>query len=136
MNRNRVLIAGLATGVFWVIVDFAGHGVILGNAYRELGQQGAINAEPAIPFLPLLVIANLVIGIAAAWTYAAVRPRLGAGPKTALMLGLVIFLILIPPNLSQMAWFKVTDAIKWGSVLIAAIHAFGGTLIAGWLYKE
>ena len=119
-----------------VIVDFAGHGVILGNDYMALGQQGVINAEPAIPFLPLLILANLVIGVATAWTYAAVRPRLGPGPNTALMLGLVIFLILIPPNLSQFAWFKLTDAIKWGAVGVAAIHAFGGTLIAGWLYGE
>jgi len=136
MNRNRILIAGLAAGVFWVLVDFVGHGVILRDAYMELGQQGVLNSEPAIPFLPLLIIANLIIGIASAWTYAAVRPRLGAGPKTALMVGLVIFIILIPPNLSQMAWSKFTPMIMWMSVLIAAIHAFGGSLIAGWLYKE
>jgi hypothetical protein len=136
MNRNRMLLAGLAAGVFWIVVDFVGHGAILGPTYQELGQMGVINTDPAIPFLPLLVIANLLIGIGLAWTYASVRPRLGAGPKTALMIGLVVFLILIPPNLSQMAWSKVTDAVKWGSVLISLIQAFGASFIAGWLYKE
>ena len=109
------------------------------NTYRVVmaaSGAGFIHAEPAIPFLPLLTLANLAIGIALAWLYAAVRPRLGPGPMTALLIGLVVFLILIASNLSQTAWSKVPDLVKGVSFVIAAVQAFGASLVAGWLYKE
>ena len=56
MNRNRILIGGLAAGVFFVVCDFIGHGMILQGAYMALGQEGKIHVEPQIPFLPLLVL--------------------------------------------------------------------------------
>jgi hypothetical protein len=136
MNRNRVILGGIAAAVLWIAVDFIGHGLILGESYRALGAQGVIHSEPQIPFLPLLMLANLAIGIGIAWLYAAVRPRLGAGPKTALLIGLVVYLVLIPPNLSQSAWTLMTADVKGLSYVIAAVQAFGASLLAGWLYQE
>jgi len=136
MNRNRVIISGLAAGVFWTVVDFAVHGGILAGSYLKLGQAGVINAEPAIPFLPLLVVANLIVGLVIAFLYAAARPRLGPGPKTALCIGLCVFLVLIPPTLSQMAWFKLTPDINTWTVIGGLIQTFGASLVAGWLYRE
>ncbi|MBI3993179.1 MAG: hypothetical protein HY342_07880 [Candidatus Lambdaproteobacteria bacterium] len=136
MNRNRIILAGLAAGILWIVIDFVGHGTMLMNTYAKLGAEGIIHAEPQIPFLPLLLIANLAIGLALACLYAAVRPRLGPGPKTALLIGLAVFLVLIPPNLSQAAWSKMTIDVKSWSFVIAAVQAFGASLLAGWLYKE
>ncbi len=49
---------------------------------------------------------SFVLGIAIVWLYAAIRPRYGAGPKTALCAGLAV-------------WFFVW---LWG---------FGGTVVMG-----
>jgi len=136
MNRKRILLAGLAAGVLWIVVDVIGHGMILMGSYRVLGEQGVIHSDPGGLFLPLLLLADLAIGIALAWSYAAVCPRLGPGPRTALCIALVAFLILIPPNLSQAAWTRMSLDVKTGSFLIAFVQAFGASLLAGWLYKE
>jgi len=45
---------------------------------------------------------GLVAGIIITWTYAAMRPRFGPGPKTALLAGLVIWLV-------GWAWQMVVD---------------------------
>ncbi len=41
--------------------------------------------------LLLLVLATFALGIMAVWTYAAIRPRLGAGVGTAACAGLLVW---------------------------------------------
>jgi hypothetical protein len=66
------------------------------------------------------VVFNLVLGIALVWLCAAVRPRFGPGPKTAVITGLA-------------AWFT-------NLVVIILIWEFFevpiATLAGAWLYQE
>jgi len=136
MNRNRILIGGLAAGVFLVVCDFVGHGMILRGDYMALGQEGKIHAEPQIPFLPLLVLSEFAVGIAMAWLYAVARPRLGAGPKAAILIALALIVVHVPGTLSKLSWDMYPMGVTGAGFLIAAIQAVGGTLIAGFFYKE
>jgi peptidoglycan/LPS O-acetylase OafA/YrhL len=82
------------------------------------------------------VIMDFVLGMLLAYTYAAMRPRFGAGPKTAIIVALVLWIFagiisanyLIMGIMSQGLWWTV--AIGYLVCLIVA------SLVAGALYKE
>ncbi len=135
MNRNRVIVAGLAAGVVWTAIDFAIHGGILAQTYEALVASGAINAPPGW-FLPLVVLANLWVGFTLAFIYASVRSTLGPGPGTALRIGFCVFIFYIPVLITQVAFYKLGTTVHLWSVIGGLAQTLGATLVAGWLYKE
>jgi hypothetical protein len=106
INLGRVLLGGLLAGVVLSVLEFVLNEPILGDqwtaAMESLGMAPPEGAGTMIAY----VVWNFVLGIALVWLYAAVRPRFGAGPKTAVITGLA-------------AWFLI-----W-------FLGFGGTVIAG-----
>jgi peptidoglycan/LPS O-acetylase OafA/YrhL len=82
------------------------------------------------------VIMDFVLGMLLAYTYAAMRPRFGAGPKTSIIAAVVLWIFagiisanyLIMGMMSQGLWWSV--AIGYLVCLIIA------TLVAGAVYKE
>lgn len=82
-----------------------------------------------------ILLVNLVSGILAVWLYAAVRPRLGPGPKTAACAGLLIrtFGGLLPNIWSGVMGlfpgaYLVKDTIAGLVLLVLA------TVIGAWVY--
>src|SRR2546423_14006753 len=87
-NRVRVVLGGLLAGVVINVVEFVTNGVVLkadwGQAMQALG-------KPAVPSGSAIAVYNVwgfLVGIAAVWIYAAIRPRYGAGAGTAARAGI------------------------------------------------
>jgi hypothetical protein len=85
INRTRVLLGGLVAGVIINIFEFVLNGVIITkdmeDALRALGRQLGMGE------LAMFTVWAFMVGVFAVWLYAAIRPRYGAGPKTALCAG-------------------------------------------------
>jgi hypothetical protein len=139
INLKRLLLGGLVAGLVMNISEAALHGGALGQDAAELFKSMNIPDSPHPVYLISLIVVTFVIGSASVWLYAAIRPRYGAGPKTAVRAGLAVWVLahlwsgvylgagfagLIPPKL---AWLPVV----WG-----LIEAPLGTLAGAWLYKE
>src|SRR5256885_13064365 len=96
INWGRVVLGGLLAGVVLNIVDFLTYGVGLkadmAAAMTTLGKSPAA-MDSAIP---LWVALGFVSGIGLLWAYAAIRPRFGAGGKTALIAGLAVWFFVGP----------------------------------------
>src|SRR5258705_363148 len=76
-----------------------------GKKIRGEQQGGHSLPRPRFPFAPGWVVLMLVMGFALVWLYAAVRPRLGPGPRTAITVGIVAGIIsALPDNLANAAW--------------------------------
>jgi len=91
INWGRVVLGGLLAGVVLNIVDWLTYGVWLkadmAAAMQALGKQpGALDSA-----IPLWVALDFVSGIGLLWVYAAIRPRFGAGVKTAVIAGLAVW---------------------------------------------
>ncbi len=88
INLKGVIIGGLVAGVVLNVFDFVLMGVVLKNdmaaAMQALG-------KPPVPdsMIPWFVVVDFLLGIALVWVYAAIRPRFGAGPATAVKAGLI-----------------------------------------------
>ncbi len=105
INMGRVILGGLLAGLVLNIGEFLLNEPILGKQW--VAAMEALNLPPiGGSAIGWFVAMSFALGIAIVWLYAAIRPRFGAGPKTALCAGLTV-------------WFFVW---LWG---------FGGTVVLG-----
>ena len=137
MNYGRVILGGLVAGLILNVGEFVLNGVLLHKAMVEWSGQHNLPADPGPTFLPVAVGLTFVLGIAMVWLYALIRPRMGPGPKTAIVAALVLwfgvcfYCSIIYGLLLQLPMNMVLIGIVWclGEYVIAAIAG-------AWLYKE
>jgi hypothetical protein len=138
INTGRVVLGGLAAGLVFNIVDAVINGLILtadfaDNATR-LGLDPAAMEAPAA--IAAWVVVDFLLGLLAVWTYAAMRPRFGPGPKTAILAAFPLFsaITLILFGFHVMGIFTAAVFIK-GTLCSGANMAIG-TLAGACVYKE
>ena len=83
MNWKRILLGGLAAGVLIDAFEGGLSGLLFGEQFRaEMARLGlGLQVGPGGGLF--FVAWGFIIGIVSVWLYAAVRPRLGPGPRTA-----------------------------------------------------
>ncbi len=81
---------------------------------------------------------GLVIGLAAVWIYAAIRPRFGAGPKTAFYAGLVSWVLasLVANTFFMVIPYMYPHHLALYATIVDLIACVVGTLAGAALYKE
>jgi len=136
INMGRVLAGGLLAGLVLNIGEFLLNGFVLATPMKEFMTRHNF-ADPGTNFIILAVGLTFVVGIVLVLGYACIRPRLGAGVKTAIIAGLF-------------AWFGVyfysgiTNGVLFGIpmnaialVIVWGLVEYAVAAVAGaWLYKE
>lgn len=125
------LVAGLIINVGETILNVA---VVGADFQRALTAAGVAESPHSVL---IFSVSGFVFGIVALWIYASIRPRFGAGPKTALYAGLAVWILysggfaafhLAVPFVPT----KIALAtLAWGSVELPL-----ATLAGASLYKE
>ena len=78
-----------------------------------------------------------VLSFILAWLYASVRATRGAGPGTALQLGILVgFAMGFPLNLSMATWSPLSRYFPLWWMIEMWVGAILATLVAGWLYRD
>ena len=136
INWSRVILGGLLAGI--VVNVFEGvAGTVLQEEYaaamEALGKSMEMSASTMIFYLAW----GFIYGIVAVGLYAAVRPRFGAGAKTAVGVGFVVWLIAyLMPSLG----YAVSGLFPTGLLLIGTVVGLAesviGTVLGAWVYKE
>jgi hypothetical protein len=139
INMGRVIGGGMLAGLIMNIGEAALHVGVLGqatqDAYKDLGK---VAVEDPMN-LTLLILLTFAQGILAVWLYAAIRPRFGAGPSTAICAGLVVwFFSAVYAGVYLHAGFAgiFPTNIVWIPVGWALVEFPLATLAGAWLYKE
>lgn len=136
INYGRVLLCGLLAGVVLNIGEFVFNELIIGSKWEEA--MGALNLEPvSSSAMVMFIVVSFLMGIGAMWLYAAIRPRFGAGPKTAVCAGLTLWFFVWLLGFGSSA---IMGIIPWSIVLYSAIwglfEAPLALVIGAWPYKE
>ena len=136
INFGRVLLGGLSAGLALNIGEVVFNDMIMGTAMRDwLGRHNF--SEPGGSFIAIAVTLTFLLGIVMVLLYALMRPRLGPGPKTAIVTALIF-------------WFGICfyAGIINGTILEIPANALAlgigwclmeyvlGALAGAWLYKE
>ncbi|HXM38582.1 MAG TPA: hypothetical protein VN908_07990 [Gemmatimonadales bacterium] len=92
INLQKVIVGGLIAGVVLNVVDFVLYGVVLKD--QMAAAMTAIGKQPvAMAQIKWFVLLDFVAGMFLVWMYAAVRPRFGPGPATAVKAGLAVWFV-------------------------------------------
>jgi len=139
INWGRVFLGGLLAGVVINVGEFLFHAVLFKDQVAEMMR--ALGKDPATVMTGgAVVIWNILgflVGIGAVWGYAAIRPRFGAGAKTAMIAGIAVwyfsrFLGAIGEmNMGMASQKMIMTGLVWGLVEIVI-----ATIAGGWAYKE
>jgi len=130
-NRGRVILGGLVAGLVINVVEYITNGVVLrdawGSVMQALGRPAQISGSAILVFN----IWGFLLGIAAVRLYAAIRPRYGAGPNTAIRAGVVTWAIAV--FLANLGNYPLGIF----PTRVAGDHVFGGarrdgSCYAGW----
>jgi hypothetical protein len=127
----------LVAGEVINIVEFIANGVIMREAWGRALQALGKPAEFSTTAIVMFTLWGFLLGIAAVWLYAAIRPRYGPGPNTAIRAGLAIWGIAV--FLSNFAGYPMglfPARLLVISTIIALVEIVVGTLAGAWLYKE
>jgi hypothetical protein len=106
--------------------------------YDAMQKQGLFLKVPRYPLFTLQwIVLTFVMSILLAYLYAWSRATAGAGPKTALKIGMLVgFCAGVPGNFAQATWSPVPRMLPLGWMLEMWIGAILASLVAGFLYKE
>ena len=136
INLGRVLLGGIAAGILFNAGEFLLNEKVLGSQMKEFFPAHKF-ANPGGSFIASAVALTFVIGIVTVWLYALIRPRLGPGPKAAIVAALIMWLgIYFYAGIIKHLLFgtplnTVLILMVWGLVEYVI-----GTLVGAWLYQE
>jgi hypothetical protein len=137
INIGRVFLGGIVAGIVANILGYLVDGVILApqwtSAMKVLGK-GDFTVNQIIAFN----VIGLAYGVFAVWLYAAIRPRYGAGPKTAISAGLAVWVAgVLLPNAGLMGVTGLFPSdLTTMSTLAGAVEWTVAILAGAALYKE
>ncbi len=136
INWVRVLWGGFLAG----LVINAGE-MIAAVALREqyAAAMEALGKPLGTPSASALVLSLLItfgIGVFAVWLYAAIRPRYGPGPKTAIVVGLATLLIQGSATLRYCLAGLIPARLLAITAAIALAEFVLGSLLGAWAYRE
>jgi hypothetical protein len=136
INIGRVLLGGLLAGVIVNIGETVLNVVVAGQAMET-----ALAARNLPPVggsaIGGFVVITFLLGVLTVWLYAAIRPRFGPGPGTAVIAALVVWFF---------AYFHQSAAMVLMGILPAKVMVLGtvwglvemvvASIAGAWAYKE
>jgi hypothetical protein len=137
INIGRVFLGGIVAGIVANILGYLVDGVILAPqwtaAMKVLGK-GDFTTNQIVAFN----VIGLAYGVFAVWLYAAIRPRYGAGPRTAICAGLAVWVAgVLLPNAALMGVTGLFPSdLTTISTLAGAVEWTAAILAGAALYKE
>jgi hypothetical protein len=135
INMKRVVLGGLAAAL--VVNVLEGLFAVLMKAEWEAAIQnlGLRLKTGSAAYIPLLW--SFVIGILSVWLYAAIRPRYGPGPKTAIRAALAVWSFTTATFSIAMACLGLFPVrLMAYSAAWSLVEVIVAMLVGAWIYRE
>jgi hypothetical protein len=137
INASRVLLGGLLAGVVINLSEWFWNGVVFMDEYNKA--MAAIN-KPSVmsnAAMTIYLLWGFLIGILAVYVYAAIRPRFGAGAKTAVRAGLMMWaLVYVQVTISFGPMGLFPAWLMWLGLPISLVEIVLATWLGARVYRE
>jgi hypothetical protein len=134
-NKARVILGGLLAGLILNIFEYVSNGVVFASQWDAF--EKAIGRQMRPGAIPFFIVSSFVAGIGIVWLYAAARPRLGPGPKTAALTGIAYWLFASAiPSANSVAANVVPGRVTVILCLILLAGFIIASLCGASVYKE
>jgi len=137
INGARVVLGGLLAGVIINTSEFVLNTSVVGKDWEEVWRQLGRDPAEVAASIPIWILWSFLVGIFGTWIYAAIRPRFGPGPRTAVYAGIALWAtVYLTFALAMVAMQLLPDKLIWLSLFWGLAEAILAVLVAGWVYKE
>jgi|SRR5215469_1780742 len=136
INLGRVILGGIVAGIIIDIIEYVLNAIVLADRWNAII---AAHNLPQFTTNAIIVfnIIGLVTGIAAVWTYAAIRPRFGEGPSTAVIAALLIWIVsYLLPDAGNVVIGLFPMSLTLVLVCVGLVEIVIATLAGAFIYKE
>lgn len=137
INYARVILGGVVAGIVATVLDWFSNAVLLHQLLidnlKALNQPLTLSGSVAFG----MILLELIGGIAAIWTYAAIRPRFGAGARTAAYAGLIGWVFIAVAMTANGIQGTLGPGRFWlYSMFLGVVSSVISTIAGAALYKE
>jgi len=139
INTKKVLLGGFVAGVIINIIDFVSNAYILGarvKAETDAFKPGLSDQMMSGNSMISYVIMDLVLGFALVWTYAAIRPRFGAGMRTAVYAVVLFWLLALIFTAGYRQMGIMSSGLWWSFAFIGLVNFLIAGIAGAALYTE
>jgi len=138
INTGKVLVGGLLAGLVYNGFDIATGMVLMGDEFRANAKR--LGLDPAAmesgAAMAVWIAIDFLLGILVVWTYAAIRPRFGPGPRTAIFAALVPYVAISLMMFGMTHGGMITMSIWMKMTAISPISMSVGAILGAWAYHE
>ena len=137
INYGRVVLGGIVAGLVAGFLSWFLNGVLIGQLWEEAAK--SLNRPNTFSgaFTFWLFLLAGVSGILLVWVYAAIRPRFGAGVRTAVYAGLVMWAsVALLPNIGNALNGILSPRLTLYTTLFGMVEMVTGAIVGAALYKE
>ena len=129
INVGKVIVGGLVAGVVMNILDFLINNYLLKGTFDAalIARNLSPDAMMATNIITQMVALDFVMAIVLVFTYAAIRPRFGAGPKTAI----IAALILAAATSTLAGYFTAMGFFPWSTWVAGTVASTANFLVSG-----
>lgn len=138
INTGKVIVGGVVGGIVANVIDFVSQSFILKG--METAAMTKLNPslahDPTGAQIAGFVITDFVWIIANVWIYAAIRPRFGPGPKTAVYAAIVS--VVIGSTVAAFFWMTGMFGadLFFASFVVALVNSIISTIVGARFYTE
>lgn len=139
INWGRVFLGGIVAGIVVNLGEFLFHTVVFKTQVEEAMR--AAGKDPAAmesgTAMAVWVIWCFLLGIGAVWGYAAIRPRFGAGAKTAIIAGVAAwYFACFLPSIAMMNMGMLSQNLLMMGLVWGLVEYVLATIAGAYFYKE
>lgn len=138
INWRRLALGGMLAGVVLIVMAIASTALLAGQQELATKLQALLPAAGRSAALLFFLVGFLLLGILMTWWYAAIRPRFGAGPKTAAIAGISLWLIAVGAQIFKGVALNDVSSLPAGPLLpiLYLIVIVAGTEAGALIYNE
>jgi hypothetical protein len=136
INIRRVVLGGLVAGLVANAFDFVITSYVMAREFSAMLVRLSVGEEAMRPWIWLFAVADFLWGVLLVFTYAAIRPRFGVGPRTAIIGAVILWLALALGVLILMAIGLHTPRSYLMSSALYLVSAIVASIAGAALYKE
>jgi hypothetical protein len=136
INARRWVGGGLVAGILMWVIEGIASMFYMEDMQRALTDMG-LSMEMTAGTWVLTVLMSLLTGLVLVFLYAAARPRLGPGPKTAIIVAVALYLggmLLSLLGYGMIGMYPSRLLVTWG--LVGLVEMILVSLAGAWVYRE
>ena len=136
INAGRWILGGAVAGIIIWIIEGAASVLYMNDMQAALAAHG-LTMEMNAGVWVISIAVSLIAGLTLVFFYAAVRPRFGPGPKTAVTVAAALWIggyLLSLLGYQMLGLYPDRMLVLWGAVGLAEMIV--AALVGGWLYRE